>query len=240
MIPREKLLDLYTAMMKCRMLAEHAATHNPAAYGAAFAAVACDLKARDTVAAATGAPLVRAARGASLEKALAALTQTRPRKIDPLAAAIRSAVAHKAAKSTHLAVAFCGNAPAAAWKKSLSLASRRSLPLIFVSLRASGAAPAFAATPADAPQALAFGVPLITVDAADLVAVYRVASEAFARARLRRIPTLIDAVLAPGSDPVATMESWLAARGQFTPALRRKVRADIARQLRAASLPGIP
>jgi TPP-dependent pyruvate/acetoin dehydrogenase alpha subunit len=71
------------------------------------------------------------------------------------------------------------------------------------------------------------------VDGADLVAIYRVASESFSRARLRRISTLVDCVLEPGSDPVGIMETWLAARGYFTPAVRRKVRAAIARDLSA-------
>lgn len=243
MIPREKLLELYTAMMKChvlaeRALAERAGTHTPdARWEAAFAAVALDLKARDTVAAATGLPFARAVRGASLARSLAALIKpSRSSKSDPLAAAIQSARAHKTAKSTHLAVAFCGDTEAtpAQWKKALTRASR-GLPVIFVSLRAAGPAPAFVPASSDRPEALAFGVPLITVDGADLVAVYRVASESIARARDRRIPTLIDAVLDPASDPIATIESWLAARAHLTPHLRRNTRAAIARELRAAT-----
>ncbi len=142
----------------------------------------------------------------------------------------------RAAKSTHLAVVFCGDTQAspAQWKKALTAAGR-GLPLIFVSLRTAGAAPAFVPEPTDKPEALAFGVPLITVDGADLVALYRVASESFSRARLRRISTLMDCVLEPRSDPIAIMETWLAARGHFTPSVRRKVRAAITRELNAAT-----
>ncbi len=239
MISREKLLELYTAMMKCRMLAGRAGTLKAEPrWEATYAAVALDLKARDAVAAASGLPLIRAVRGAALARSLAALAKPRrAATTNPLVDACDSARALKAAKSTHIAVAFFADRqvkPAQA-RKALSLAARRGLPVIFVSLRIAGAAPAFAPPGTDTPEALAFGVPLITVDGADVAAVYRVASESFSRARQSRIPTLIDCVLDPAADPVAQVEAWLAARGLFTPQLRRRVRSAITREMNAAT-----
>lgn len=243
MISREKLLELYTAMMKCRMAAQAAAVIPPrqGCAEATYAGVALDLARKDTLHTAARHALAGMVRGASLRRTLQSLERsTRPRRTaaDPLAAACEAARMHKATKKQALAVAFCGDTEAAAaqWKRALGLAARRELPVVFVSLRSAGEAPAFLQTPTVAPETMAFGVPLISVDGDDLVAVYRVAFESIARARQLRIPTLIDAVSTGKTDCIQTMEAWLEARGYFQPALRRKIGRNFRAELQAARL----
>ncbi len=243
MISREKLLELYTAMMKCRMAAQAAAVAPPrqGCAEATYAGVALDLARKDTLHSAPRHALAGMVRGAALHRTLLALersTRARRPAADPLAAACEAARVHKAAKGQSIAVVFCCDteAPAAQWKRALSLASRRGLPVVFVSLRSVGEAPAFLGTSTVTPETMAFGVPIITVDGDDLVAVYRVAFESIARARQLRIPTLIDAVTASGADCIQTMEAWLDARSFFQPAIRRKIRRDFRAELETARL----
>jgi hypothetical protein len=243
LISREKLLELYTAMMKCRMAAQAAAV-TPGEQGCAeatYAGVALDLARTDTLHAAPRHALAGLVRGAAVRRTLLALDRSKrtPRvAADPLGAACDAARKHKTAKKQSIAVVFCGDteATAAQWKRSLGLTARRGLPVVFVSLRSAGEAPAFLGTPTVTPETMAFGVPLITVDGDDLVAVYRVAFESMARARQLRIPTLIDAVTASGADCIKTMEAWLGARDLFRPALRLRIRRDFSAKLEAACL----
>jgi len=247
LISHEKLLELYTAMMKCRMASQAAAVapKGVASAEATYAGVALDLARKDTLHAAPRHALARMVRGTTLHRTLLTLERSKGARrtgADPLGEACEAARRHNAAKKQSIAVVFCGDteAPPAQWKRALGLAARRGLPVVFVSLRSAGDAPAFLGTPTAAPETMAFGVPLITVDGDDLVAVYRVAFESTTRARQLHIPTLIDAVTTSGADCVRTMEAWLNARGLFQPALRRKIRRDFRAELGAARLSPAP
>lgn len=243
MISHEKLLELYTAMMKCRM-ASQATAGTPKRKNCAeatYAGVALDLARKDTLHITSRHALASMVRGTALRRTLLTLersTRTRHKGANPLGEACEAARRHKAAKKQSFAVVFCGDseAPAAQWKRALGLAARRGLPIVFVSLRSAGEAPAFLGTPTVAPETMAFGVPLITVDGDDLVAVYRVAFESTTRARQLHIPTLIDAVTGSDADSIQKMEAWLSARGLFRPALRRKIKRDFRAELDAARL----
>ena len=97
----------------------------------------------------------------------------------------------------------------------------------------------------------AWGVPAITVDGNDAVAVYRVASESIARARLGRGPTLIECGVYPlhgpagnhrkngrrleAHDPISAMEIHLARKGLFSERLKRQTVAGFRRELDAAT-----
>lgn len=233
MIPEEKLHALYAAMVKCRMALETAgmSRRGTGCGEAAYAASAADLGRGDTLHGSVRHALARLARGGAIARALAELERAahaRAGAETQLATACEAAGRHKRAKKGRVAMVFAGDAEAAAgaWKKALALAARRGLPMLFVSLRSTGEAPAFLGSKAVPAEAMAFGVPLITVDGNDAVAVYRVAYESLARARQLSNPTLIDCVC-DGADGIAAMETWLGTRGLLTPAKKRSIRASV-------------
>jgi TPP-dependent pyruvate/acetoin dehydrogenase alpha subunit len=241
LISPEKLIALYTAMVKCRMAAEAAglAPQEHPCSEAAYAAAAADLERKDTLHAAPRHALAALVRGASIPRTIKALRlgrRTRKGKAGLLDAACVAARWLKAGKKGAVAMAFAGDAelPPSAWMKALSQAARRSLPVVFVSLRTEGEAPAFLGTAAIPAECMAFGVPVITVDGSDAVAVYRVAYESLSRARQLSNPTLIDC-LCLDEDGVALMERFLKARNLLTPAKKRFIRTKLRTEFQAAS-----
>ncbi|MDR3742085.1 MAG: thiamine pyrophosphate-dependent enzyme [Terracidiphilus sp.] len=241
MISPEKLIALYTAMVKCRMTAE-AAGLDPQEHPcseAAYAAATADLERKDTLHAAPRHALAALVRGASIQRTLKALSpgrRTRKGTEDTLETACVAARRHKAGKKGAVAMAFASDAelPASVWKKALTQAARRSLPAVFVSLRAEGEAPAFLGSKSIPPECMAFGVPVITVDGNDAVAVYRVAYESLTRARQLSNPTLIDCICLD-EDGIALMERFLQTRNLLTPAKKRSIRTRLRAELKTAS-----
>jgi TPP-dependent pyruvate/acetoin dehydrogenase alpha subunit len=237
LIPHEKLIALYTSMLKCRLAAEAAGTQSSGE--AAYAAAPADLQRKDTLHAAPRHALARLTRGAATARTIAALKRARRARngsAEMLAKAVDAARRHKAAKNKSIAMVFAGDAeaPAGAWKKSLAAAAKRSLPVLFVSMRTAGEAPAFLDTETIPTEAIAFGVPIITVDGNDAVAVYRVAYESLSRARDLSNPTLIDCLCKTG-DGVKTMETWLGTRGLLTPYKKRAITATVRSEFTQAS-----
>jgi TPP-dependent pyruvate/acetoin dehydrogenase alpha subunit len=233
LISPEKLHALYATMVKCNLALESAGlSKRGAGCGeAAYAASATDLGRGDTLHATPQHALARLARGAVFSRSVAELeraARTRTGAEAQLAVGCEAAQSHKRAKKGRVAMVFAGDAEATAgaWKKALTLAARRGLPILFISLRSAGEAPAFLDTEAVPVEAMAFGVPLITVDGNDAVAVYRVAYESLTRARQLSNPTLIDCVC-DGADGIAAMETWLSTRGLLTPAKKRSIRASV-------------
>ena len=91
----------------------------------------------------------------------------------------------------------------------------------------------------------AHGVPVIAVDGADVVAVYRVASEALGRARMDRGTTLIECVGPRHEtmqemrgeeqfDPIAGMEAYLSRKGMFRQERKDEIVAGFERELQAS------
>lgn len=240
MISPEKLIALYTAMLKCRLTAEAVDQMKQQQCGeAAYAAAVADLERKDTLHAGPSHALAGLVRGATIQRTIAALSRAgRVRKsaADDLAAACVSAKRHKAAGKKAVAMVFIGDAAASvsAWKKSLMQAARRSLPVVFVSLRSEGETPAFLGSDTIPAEGMAFGVPIITVDGNDVVAVYRVAYESLTRARQLSNPTLIDC-LCLKEDGLDVMESFLHARSLLTPAQKRSIRTRLRKEVNAAS-----
>ena len=233
MISPEKLHALYATMVKCRLALETVglSKRGTGCGEAAYAAAAADLGRGDTLHATSQHALARLARGAAFARTVVELeraTRARTGAETQLAAACEAAQSHKRAKKGRVAMVFAGDAEAraGAWKKALTLAARRGLPMLFVSLRSAGEAPVFLDSETVPVEAMAFGVPLITVDGNDAVAVYRVAYESLARARQLSNPTLIDCVC-DGADGIAAMEAWLGTRGLLTPAKKRSIRASV-------------
>lgn len=76
-------------------------------------------------------------------------------------------------------------------------------------------------------KADAYGIPGITVDGSDAVAVYRVSREAIHRARSGRGPTLIECrTFEPQRDPIAHMEKYLEKQGWWTTEWKRQLSAE--------------
>ncbi|MGA2536286.1 MAG: thiamine pyrophosphate-dependent enzyme [Terracidiphilus sp.] len=101
----------------------------------------------------------------------------------------------------------------ALWRKMLERAMADSLAVLFVCLTDERAAP-LADSLADLPaQERHYLLPSITVDGSDVVAVYRVASEAITHARKGNGPALIECVIAPSRDPIEHMAQYLRRKG---------------------------
>lgn len=151
-------------------------------------------------------------------------------------AIVGTALANKTAKNGKVAVVF-SEAQSAAWREAIHIASVHALPIIFVE-HLGGASPRPRTDAPDRRSKKPAGetpwYPIITVDAHDVVAVYRVASEAIARARSGQGPVVIECQPFPlkahgnrdrphSHDPVQNMEHYLRTRGL----LESKVKAGV-------------
>ncbi len=128
--------------------------------------------------------------------------------------AAKAAKANNQAKNKGIAVAVCGDTvPLDSWREALDLATHKDLPLIFLSWNHARL------------KKNSYGLPAITVDGNDVVAVYRVASEAIAHARLGNGPTLIECRTDDhnSGDPILNMENYLARKGLFREEFKSKV-----------------
>ena len=266
MISKKKLIELYSAMVMCRMIAERAqqlAREGNLSPGldaglgreAALAGIAVDLLPGDTLQTTRAAFVSSFLQGMPLGALFAGAarwenghTRENAEPVD-LEGACAAAEEHRISKDGKIVVAFCdaeqteSKVNPGRWRRSLSLAGRGDLPVIFV--RHFGVRDVDAKTrtrkPSRArqPEALEFGVPVIYVDGDDVVAMYRVASESIARARQRRGPTLIECIAnqragsereglpesgrSGSTDPIAIMENHLAGKGLLSRGLRKKI-----------------
>ncbi len=162
-----------------------------------------------------------------------------------------------------VAMGFCGDIPpeTPGWHEALAFAAQHCLPLLIVTevkfpaRTASANAKPPSGIPAkgkSSPRVLVEGqvrgVPVIPVDAHDIVAIYRVAYESIHKARHGGGPTLIEATTLPPnltgkpgtgsetkpSDATAKMEDYLAAKGLFSPSWKQKFVEDFTLELDAA------
>ena len=162
-----------------------------------------------------------------------------------LSAATGLALANKREKNTAVVVAFTGKAVTAlgAWHETLALSARRSLPMIFVvenNSRVNSAGPR--SDWEDFTQkAQSYGLPGITVDGNDVVAVYRVAHESLERVRQGDGPVLIEARSSYRQtgrgepDPLTHMEEYLAAKKLFHSRWKNRLVEEFSRELDAAA-----
>jgi len=120
--------------------------------------------------------------------------------------AVGAALAFKYLKRDNVAVAFLGDGAMnqGVVMESLNLAATWKVPVIFVvednqyaismrSLEPSSLQPRRASARSFAERAMGFGIPAVTVDGMDVIAVYEAAREAIERARRGEGPTLIHA-----------------------------------------------
>ena len=256
LISDQKFLALYAALLKCRMIEEASsepfknnglAAKSPGLGREAPAVgVAIDLLPRDAVAPCHGDLLVPYIKGAPLSRLLTPRAARSRSYAARLRAVLRAAGSSKAKKNNKIAVAFYPDEPTALapWREVMRRARAQRLPILFVSHSH--------ASVDDIPLKIKdYGFPCIAVDGSDVVAIYRVASEAIAHARRGNGPTLIECLNAPPSgpkrnrgreatDPIRKMEKYLNHKGLSIARLKAKVAAGFKLELRAARRASTP
>jgi pyruvate dehydrogenase E1 component alpha subunit len=213
LISNDKLLQLYTTMLKCRMTEERIrdiSRRNGAVdlqeaknHEAAVVGVGLDLLPGDTLAPSPGGLILCFVKGLPLNRIFSALLPgsagARPRYaplklISPslglgaqLNRALKAAAANKASKNKKIAVAFCGRSSGSAGvlQEAMRRAGKLNLPILLICHSDSGDEQICL-------KADECGFPGVTVDGDDAVAVYRVATEAVAHARRGSGPTLME------------------------------------------------
>lgn len=271
LIPNEKLIEIHAAMVKLRMIAVAAgkmrrrgALRMTAGREAALAGVCIDLAADDALSVAAEDAAAWAMKGMTLSELPGYLEAKRQRAggqakahvnngMIPFArtAATRLAVACGVAQTQKwrgtgaitLAVSGDGMLQPDEWHEPLCFAGQHGLPIVFVCHSEPGGERAFEQIAA---HAQVCGIPAITVDGWDAVAVYRVASESIGRARKGRGATLIECrsdkqTAEPQrrartlmNDPLLKMEAYLKGKGLWNQRLRTQVALAFDRELAAA------
>lgn len=213
LITNEKLLAIYSMMLKCRMIEErlHAIAKRSgrpprggaSVHVAAIAGTSIDLFPGDMLAPSHGAltpcfakglPL-RAIYAAALGRKVASRTSYASLNIIPpscgaakqLGRALEAAARYKSQRSKKVVIVFSGDASVASkdLDSAMRLAGKKKLPILFVHETKSQGDELLM-------RAKGFGFPGIAVEDDDAVAVYRVATEALAHARRGNGATLIE------------------------------------------------
>ncbi len=254
LISNAKLRALYAAMLQCRMLRKHVRSFLPGRQRAALpggreasaAGVILDLRPGDALFGPRGDLASRFLKGVSLDTIFSVLFSSRRHGGDSLAPcdlrvnvfpaletfadrldlALRAA--RLCAREKKIAVLLLDFQEAGddALEEALCSAAAARLPLIFLCHSRSKKVDL-------THQAQHCGLPGITVDEADVVAIYRVASEAIAHARRGNGPTLIEcrrwtirSARPPqriSSDAVRNMETYLGDKGLFSSQFKTEV-----------------
>jgi len=294
LVSNEKLIQIYTAMLRCRLLTEHvlasaeqdnafASVRAASGKEAVIAGVGVDLCAEDTLSCAAADAGAYLTKGIPLDAILRqVITQpkTRGRKrgsrthaelplhgVLPEASSLAArlniacgvALANRMAKNGRIAVAYCDlpTEPVECWRDPLGYAGANRLPILFVcncdSWIGTDVSPAHAKFEEISAISHSCGVPAITVDGHDAVAVYRVAYESITRARQGRGPTLIacrtdhhhlvhylrtkfkGSSRRTSSDPIRAMETYLTRKGLFKTRLKRQIKAAFNSELDSAA-----
>jgi TPP-dependent pyruvate/acetoin dehydrogenase alpha subunit len=222
LIDDAKLKQLYTTMLQCRLLTEHARklrrlkTFYDPSLGQEAIAVGCaiDLRPQDTVAVASHDSIVSLVKGVELSDVVAQMYgrpgTTRQAAHNIIGPSSRTACGHDELYAVAGNVALAGKkedegnvvmvfstaagTSSEAWQKALKIAARRSLPIMFIVENNPWAdARARNGTAKLALKAQMDGLTRITVDGNDVVAVYRVAYESLERMRRGGGAVLIEA-----------------------------------------------
>jgi TPP-dependent pyruvate/acetoin dehydrogenase alpha subunit len=267
LVPNKKLRQIYVAMVEARALDEHIAglktgkgqrrLESTRGQEACRVSTSVDLGPGDLVSDSqvgvvtdliagtkVSSLLKRVAEFSSAKKAGATRTGVSQRVLpwiegvdEQLKMALGAALAFKTLGQKNIVVAYVrhGEAGKGTWREVLGLASKLELPVIFVVMPAKKAKLKGASGLRE--KARRWGVPGISVDAGDAVALYRVAQESIGRTRAGDGPVLIECVeyRAEGRnalvDPLVQMKDFLLGRKVCTEAwlkgagdrLRRKI-----------------
>lgn len=234
-ISDEKLLQIYRAMLKSRLLTERVRllamqgklgdNCNPQlGLEAVVAGVTIDLLPGDAAVPPPGDLMVGFLRGSPLEEILA--RAGRPARAISLNRAVRAAMRSKTSKNGKIAVAFAGG-DSCFPDEALEAARAEKLPILFVCRKRHSTGGV----------ALQAGkIPILPVDGADAVAVYRVATESITHARRGNGPTLIECNFEPveAHDPILKMETYLTRKGLFNKQQRLDTAAAFTQEMDAA------
>lgn len=255
LISDEKLIEIYSTMLRCRMIEKLIGAASPLA---AIAGIVIDLLPSDTLAPSRDALIPCYVKGLSLAALLSIHAGVKPAPRPNYAALglvppsftfarqleriLQAAAVDRSKKSRRIAVVFCGGGSAESRELATAMkrAGKKKLPMLFVRKSEIEEEDAEA-------WVNEFGFPAITVDGDDAVAVYRVATESMAHARRGSGPTLIDCKTWPhgkgkrsgrgsGSDPIRNMEAYLTRKGLFSKKLKSSVTASFRRELAAIQM----
>ena len=259
LIPNKRLRALYVAMVESRLLDEHMgkrpgrATDRPKSIRGeegCRVSTTLDLKTGDltsegAVGVATGFLL-----GAKLADVILSAKSAAPGQLPAVAAAtdrlnlaMGAALILKSTRKGGLLIVYVHSDEIAlpAWKPLLRFASEQILSVIFVVLPAAAGTKAIVKPGQLSLTSSKCGVPGITVDAADPVALYRVAQESMLRARAGGGPVLIECIRfhiagqkAAPADPIETMRDFLLHRKIVDQAWLRGVEDSFRARLMAA------
>jgi hypothetical protein len=222
LIPHARMRGLYRALVETRLLGERAGRGRglPRDFEACWVAPAIDLKPGDLTSIPRNEWLVdhvrklgtranRAASASEVARALKAFAAGKAERtaltaLDRILCAVGMAMAAKSAAAQGVVTAWLGvdDLTAPEWKHLLNVAAPGDLPLVLV------------ATPgkldlAGLVQRMNLStVPVVPVDAGDVIALYRVAQETFVRARADGGLAILECV-ACGVDPIKLMASQL-------------------------------
>jgi TPP-dependent pyruvate/acetoin dehydrogenase alpha subunit len=285
LISTQKLLQLYSTMVKCRLIEGRARSlaRSRKSAGldgalsrreAVIVGAAVDLGPEDAIASLEDDITAGFIRGTPVDQLLRRISRRSgrsgrssnvwPTPAEQLKSAVKAALAGKKDRSGNIAMVFSRSYGTASnsWRNALTLATRQMLPMIFV-CHSGPHEPVSkgrrTTTKVNSPR-LPRGLPVFKVDGSDVVAVYRVAHEAIARARKNRGPSLIEcapccvsgnpenrrrairdfkAVEGPEAideviDPILMMEDYLTAKGLFTAGMRHRIARGFSRGLTAA------
>jgi TPP-dependent pyruvate/acetoin dehydrogenase alpha subunit len=225
LISNEKLIAIYAAMLKCRLLEQRATAlfqhgrldtdlHVSAGLEATAAAAVVDLQPGDTLCLAPNDWLPAFVKGLSLDAVFRALAPSSlhldgPTRIEAehknillpsekgalQSAALERARAALAAKDTAVITAFIPSGNKPLAQWQKAIQTAGSKRLPVIFIHYSKAEAPAWSKRDQKPEALIHGVPSIAVDARDPVAVYRVAYEAIVRARQLRGATLLKCIV---------------------------------------------
>lgn len=212
LIPDKRMRAMFAAMVEARILGERARASR-LARGSEAVWVGAAIGLRDNPGDLVSAGPV----GSPLDHILGTrLNSTAPARLDPgtplrgsdrLLFALGAARTLTATNNVILLFTSAGELTPAQWKRVLTEALRLNLPTVFVVV------PEKKSPPGAAAPATKSGLPGIAVDAADAIAMYRVAQECLLRARTGGGPALIEAVNLPGTgDPIALLRRQMLVR----------------------------
>jgi TPP-dependent pyruvate/acetoin dehydrogenase alpha subunit len=247
LISNEKLLQLYSTMLKCNLLEERIAAVQgrsvQLSQEAATVGVIVDLLGADTLAPSTGGWMQAFVKGLSVEQIASVLFGGRGSYaalniISPLLGhkaqldrAILAARENKKRRNKKIVAAFFGSAcESPELEEAMRVAGKSRLPMLLVCHSNSEAA-------ATCAKAQEYGFPGVVVDGDDAVAVYRVFTEAVGHARRGNGATLLECKpwSGPGrkaaGDPILNMERYLKRKGLYSKKLKGSAIADFSSEL---------
>ena len=230
LISHARMRAMYRALVEMRGLSQQRKDRSYRGVEACWAGSAIDLKDGDLTSDAGGSndaamleyvravgrrPAGSAVKASEIRRVLKRLARVKAEAFPGSAAermlcAAGSAMALKAAGAQGVAMAYAGRGEmtAAEWRRLLAVMSQEGLPLVVVVLPGGGSTGDLDAIAHKASARPELAVPVIPVDAGDVVAIYRVAQETIVRARAGGGAAVIEGV-ACGTDAVKLMGAHL-------------------------------